>query len=678
MRRAPFDSSAQVVLLLLVLGCRQERQGRQSPAPSPALPSVPPVELADEARRPAPLSQLRRVIWCGLDGADWEYLNSLAAQEKMPNWKRLSAEGFGARLESFVPILSPIIWTTQETGVGPDVHRVLDFQEVDPKTGLLVPVSEASRKVPAIWNIASESGRKVGVVGFWATHPAEKVNGFFLSNRIDPASPAPASNGVGYPQSLDQTVRRVVARDGVVGVSDLTPYFDIPQAEIASALARGAGFDDPVTALSGVLASTRVTQRLSRELYDRELPDLMALYFEGTDTIGHIFAPYAPPRLGCVSEALFEKFHRVAETYFRSVDAILGQWMRRAREDHAILVITSDHGFRWGTDRPCDRGSTEEATAATWHRPAGVFLAWGEGIAPAPPLRAASEFDVAPTLLALLDLPVDRRMRGMVIPVLSGLAVKERRDLFSRISVSTVSSEPLDAKEASEYARKLVALGYIAGSSGRPGAATAASSAGLTKGAWNNLGIYLRFSVHDDLGARAAWEEALRLDPAYHSPILNIARLEKERGHLAEASEWLLRAIAAGQPDAENIVERWAGDFQKSRPQAAIELLRHAHAAYPASETYARGYALLLSGSNRCREALEVAAPLETSSRPESLNAAAVVEACLDRPDRVRDLLSRSLAINPNQPRVREAISSLPPGGAGRSKIQDSESRFKN
>ncbi len=238
---------------------------------------------------------------------------------------------------------------------------------------------------------------------------------------------------------------------------------------------------------------------------------------------------------------------------------------------------------------------------------------------------------------------------------------RERKDLFSRISVATVVARPLDEKEASEYAKKLAALGYIAGGPQRAGVAAPPTSAGLTKGAWNNLGVYLRFSAHDERGARAAWEEAIRLDPAYHSPIFNIARLEKDRGRLEEASRWLLRAVAAGQPDAENTVERWAGEFQRIQPHAALELLRQAHAAYPASESYTRNYALMLSSANRCREALDVVAPLETSSRPESLNAAAVIEACLDRPDRVRDLLGRSLAINPNQPRVREAIASLPP-----------------
>ena len=104
----------------------------------------------------------------------------------MPNWKRLSSEGYTAKLRSFAPLISPILWTTAATGVPPDIHRVLDFQEVDPKTGRKVPISGLSRAVPAVWNLASAEGRKVGVVGWWATHPAEEVNGFFISDRASP------------------------------------------------------------------------------------------------------------------------------------------------------------------------------------------------------------------------------------------------------------------------------------------------------------------------------------------------------------------------------------------------------------------------------------------------------------------------------------------------------------
>lgn len=639
----------------ILVGCRSKVS---QPGPAPA--RAAPVEVADTARTPSPPTEHRRVIWIGLDGADWDHLNGLSSARKMPNWSRLSREGYAARLESFLPLLSPLVWTSQETGVGPDVHRVLDFQELDAKTGLLGPVSEASRKVPAVWNIASSRGRRVGVVGFWATHPAEKVRGFFLSDRIDPFGMSRPSSGVGYPESLDETVRRVVGREGKIAMEDLTPYVSVTESEVR-ALPALPSFENPLSALTALLATTRITQRLARELYDSERPDFFGVYFKGTDEVGHLFAPYAPPRLACTNEADYERFHRVPEKYFGMIDAILGQWMRRAREDRAILLITSDHGFRWGADRLCGRASSEGATAGSWHRLDGVLLAWGDGVQPAPPGARASALDVAPTLLSLMDLPSDARMRGSPVPVVAGLSARKEPGLFAKVLVETVTAAEVDRGAAAEYTKKLVALGYIAGSESKEQEVAPRTSAGLTKGAWNNLGIYRRFSLKDFSGARAAWEESLRLDPGYHSPLFNIATLERDRGNLDEASRWLLRAVAAGQPEPETTIERWAGEFERRRDGAGLRLLRAAHAAYPPSELYARGYALLLSRKNRCREAKGVIESYETSSQAETLNVAGIVEACLDRPDKVEKLLRRSLELNPNQPKVREALAALPP-----------------
>src|SRR5207249_2844682 len=193
----------------------------------------------------------------------------------------------------------------------------------------------------------------------------------------------------------------------------------------------------------------------------------------------------------------------------------------------------------------------------------------------------ATAFDVAPTLLALLDLPADRRMRGSSLPIRPELVARKESDVLAKISVETVASAAIDREQAAEYTKKLIALGYIS--------------------------------------ARES----------------------------------------AGQATPEATVERWAAEFEK-RGGDGVALLRAAHAAFPQSEPYARSYALLLSQKNLCREAHEVIEPLESSGKFETLNIAAVVEACLDRPDRVRTLFTRSLELEPNQPRVRDALASLP------------------
>ena len=450
-----------IVSTLLVPGCAREKE-RPSPEVVPA--AAAPVEAEDVGSRARRAAGGRRpVLWLGLDGLDFELLDRLAGEGKMPNWKRLSSEGFTARLKSFAPLISPILWTTAATGVTPDVHRVLDFQEVDPKSGRKVPISGLSRAVPAVWNVASAAGRKVGVVGWWATHPAEEVNGFFVTDHASPIlfDKVPLA-GVAFPAALEPGIAQVVARDGRVTAQDLAPYLDVPVGEIEAALASGAGMESPIAALGRILAATRVGQRAARELYDRNLPELLAFYTEGTDEVGHVFAASTPPRLACASEADLARYGRVVAAYYGVIDAMLGQWMRRAQEDGATLLVHSDHGFKWGEDRPCKLESGNWTTAAFWHRPEGVFAAWGAGVKPSPERGAASLFDVAPTVLALLDLPADRKMPGKPITAaFADLPVKERADVLATITVRRVPAQAMSPEQASEYTKKLLALGYL-------------------------------------------------------------------------------------------------------------------------------------------------------------------------------------------------------------------------
>ncbi|MGH9367555.1 MAG: alkaline phosphatase family protein, partial [Thermoanaerobaculia bacterium] len=428
------------------------------------------MESADPPRTPRATLGPAPVIWLGLDGLDWELLDRLAAEGKMPNWKRLVSEGSTGSLSSFLPILSPVLWSTVATGVGPDVHRVLDFQEVDPKSGQKVPISGRSRAVPAVWNLASAAGRRVGVVGWWATHPAEEVSGFFVSDHASPIlfEKLPLS-GAAYPASLEAGLAQVVARDGKVSAGELSAFLDMPGVEIARALSSGAGMENPVVALSRILAQTRVYHRIARDLYDRDRPDLTALYLEGTDEIGHVFVSCVPPRLSCVSEEDFRRFSRAVDVYYGLVDRILGQWMRRAAEDGATLIVHSDHGFKWGADRSCERSSLNWSTAGFWHRPDGVYAVWGKGVRASGERGRATLYDVAPTVLALLSLPVDVRMPGRPIAAaFDRLPAPARKDLFSGVAVRRVEAEKISAEEASEYTKKLLALGYLSGSEARP------------------------------------------------------------------------------------------------------------------------------------------------------------------------------------------------------------------
>jgi tetratricopeptide (TPR) repeat protein len=654
---------AALVLLILACSCaRREEPGPQRAA-GPA--GAPPVEAQDSARAKRLPGGRRPVFWIGLDGLDFELLDRLAAEGKMPSWKKLSSEGFTARLRSFAPLISPILWTTAATGVAPDIHRVLDFQEVDGKTGRKVPISGFSRAVPAVWNVASAAGRKVGVVGWWATHPAEEVNGFFVTDHASPIlfEKLPLA-GVAFPPALEAGVAQVLARDGRVTARDLEPYLDVPGAEIESALSSGAGMENPIAALARILSATRVSQRAARDLYDRNQPDLVALYLEGTDEVGHIFAASTPPKLACAKDEDLARYGRVVATYYGAIDAILGQWMRRAAEDGATLLVHSDHGFKWGEDRPCGFAPGNWATAAFWHRFDGVFAAWGAGVRPSSERREASLFDVAPTVLALLDLPADVKMPGR--PIVAGFAdlpSKGKTEELAKIPVRRLPAQEMSAEQANEYTKKLLALGYLSPSEARPLPATGGGGdrPGLTEGAWNNLGVYFRETAKNLPAAREAFEKSLALRPDYYSPMFNLAVLYRARGDTKAAEDWLLRSLAALKQDPETAVISWSHEYQKDgKAAAARSLLERAARAYPGNEAVARDLAVLRYRSRDCPGAIAALAAFEAATKdPRTLNDLALFETCLVHRVAVIRLLERSLALDPNQPEVARTLEDV-------------------
>jgi len=145
-----------------------------------------------EAARPG-----RPVVFLGLDGVDWAILDRHMAAGAMPHLAGLVREGVRGDLSSLHPPLSPLVWTTMMTGSSPLEHGILDFTRKGPVDGREEPITSDERRVPAVWNMVSAAGRRVVVVGLWATYPAEAVNGILVSDRFVPSLLRRAAAGPG-------------------------------------------------------------------------------------------------------------------------------------------------------------------------------------------------------------------------------------------------------------------------------------------------------------------------------------------------------------------------------------------------------------------------------------------------------------------------------------------------
>ena len=615
------------------------------------------------------------MIFVGLDGADWELLDEYMASGAMPELARLVAEGRAGVLVTQQPPLSPLVWTTMMTGASPLEHGVLDFTRFNPQSGAKEPITAAERRVPAVWNMASQAGHRVAVFGMWATWPAETVDGLVVSDRLFSFQHQEASppTGVVFPAAREEWARQALATvEREVDLGALRGYLPwLGEKEYDEALAGPDPYARPVSALRRILVETEVYHRLATDWIAREHPDLAVVYFQGTDAIGHVFAPYAPPRQPAISAADYDRYHQVPERYFRRVDRLLGDYRRLAEAAGADLAVASDHGFYWREGRPERLSSLAAATAGQWHRDEGIYLLWGPGVALAAggagghPGRGAVA-QVCATLLALLGLPPGLGVAGPPLPGTPAAAGSpaaapvDYRAHFTPTATPSAAAGP--APGAGEELAKLRALGYVG--SGEPAAAPGPPAGGSTRtpASFNNEGLILE-AAGRRAEAEAAFERALALDPNLASANWNLSDLLHDDGRDPARSDALLvRALAAGLPDGERQTVARAREYrQAGRLDACVRLLAAAVAARPDSAELRlflgryRVEAGDCAGARADFDAVIVRQP----GNAVAYASRALARLCTgDRAGGEADL-RRSLALDPDQPQVRRALAGL-------------------
>jgi Flp pilus assembly protein TadD len=664
-----------ILPLLLAVGllsgaCRhEERTAPAASTPPPAAPTAPAAAqpAAPAAVTPQPIPEVARlahpghkVMFVGLDGADWKMLDGLVADGDMPELARLVREGRGGVLESEHPPLSPLVWTTMMTGVSPLEHGILDFARFDPATGAKEPIESVDRQVPAVWNVATYAGRKVVVAGLWATYPAEPIDGVMVSDRLfgflDQQAPPP--EGVVFPPSRETWARQTVAAaTQQVDLAEMQRFLPwLTAGELAQHMGSGDPYAHPISALRRILIETRVYDRLVRDAVADVDPDLSILYLEGTDSIGHTFAAYVPPPMPGVSAADRKLYGDVPRRYFAWLDGILGAYRRLAEQRGAVLVLASDHGFHWHEGRPAELSSFAATTAAKWHRQEGIYLFWGPGVEPVPGHTAPQHGlrTMATTLVQLLGLPPGKAMAGPPIVAISGA---QQPFYYRAWYVPAHSQGVAPAGAGAEELAKLKSLGYIGASettSVRPGGSSRSA------GSYNNAGLILRNEKRED-EAITAFRHALEIDPNLASALWNLSELLfKLPGQERESNGLMLRALANGLPEGERFVIGRAIAYQRAgKLDRSLALMQGATTAKPDDPELWLFLGRYQVEDRKCDEAVkDFQRALELDdSNPMAYASSGVARVCAgDRAGAIADF-ERSLQLDPQQPQLRDMLA---------------------
>ncbi len=414
---------------------------------------LPPILATTQPPAPAPVSErfegMRGVV-LGLDGISWEIVVPMLARGELPHLRALLDGAAYGYLDTLSFAISPVVWETISTGQPPERHgigyhahfefpgvsRAVRFLPRYPLSNSVMfarrltslasrlgfvrqrPAGTTDARAARLWEVASRAGIRVGVYDWLNTSPVSPVRGFV--HGYGPVQPQT------FPLDQEQ------------GLAPLPENPDGIEAGLAWVLAK-----EPYE---------RASFERCLGLALRERPELLLFYTHFPDAVNHLNwkqethgeAFFISGR----SHPAVDPGPAVSEV-MRFLDRMIGDVRARLPAD-AWLAIVSDHGFDF-------RGYEHD------NSPPGVIILRGPGIAPGP-LVGASVFDVAPTLLHWLGLPIADDMPGGVLAVAEPGGPLDRVPL--RVATHGPATPPLGSgKSGAEALRRheeyLRSLGYV-------------------------------------------------------------------------------------------------------------------------------------------------------------------------------------------------------------------------
>ncbi len=344
------------------------------------------------------MSAVPRFLLVGWEGADWPLLNPLLDKGGLPTLNALIGRGVAGRLGCCEPPVKEAVWATLLTGRSADEHGIAAAAEPDPVTGGVRPIGGTARRVKALWNILAQSGWRVGVVGFPATHPAEPVPGVFVTDEFArPLAPVgqtwPVPKGSLHPPECAAELADLRVHPGELNGSDLLPF-------IRDAARHPPRPDDRLAALAGMLAENVSRHAIACRLLEQDAVDAVMVYYDLIGAARRLLVPRAGDAVYAESLAVALRFH----------DLLLGRLLDLVGMEAAVMLVSPAVG----------------PTTSRRAREGGLLCLAGKAVCGDQLSLGAGVLDVVPSVLAWLGLPAGCDMPGRVLPEIS-LSEKERR-----------------------------------------------------------------------------------------------------------------------------------------------------------------------------------------------------------------------------------------------------------
>jgi predicted AlkP superfamily phosphohydrolase/phosphomutase len=252
----------------------------------------------------------KRVVFIGLDGTPYTFMQRLIAEGRAPNAARLAEQGSLLRMDSTWPWVSSVAWSTMMTGVNPGKHNIFGFIDRDPATYKQFIPTSAHMKAKTLWEVLSQAGKRVIVVNVPVTYPPRQVNGILVGGFLSPSLEKAV-----YPPSYLPTLQSLGY------IVDADPWKARESKELA---------------LQEVNAALDARIRTLFHLVENEAWDYLHLHVMETDRLHHFLWQQMEEGHPAYAPAFYDVYRRI--------DDMLGQLAAKL-DEHTTLLWMADHGF---------------------------------------------------------------------------------------------------------------------------------------------------------------------------------------------------------------------------------------------------------------------------------------------------------------------------------------------
>jgi predicted AlkP superfamily phosphohydrolase/phosphomutase len=298
------------------------------------------------------------------------------------------------------------------------------------------------------WDIAGEFGLPSVTLEWYVTHPAEAVLGVEVSDRFHLLEGEALERAV-FPPELAPELESEIVRQADL-MEDVLRFADT-EGMTPEEIRRLA---EDHSEIFGTLAHEMARDLTTRNLVARAFPRIPdwrvgSVYFRAMDGSHHTAWQYREAAEEGAGAEANDPLVPVVDRYTSFCDELIAAPLALA-DSATVVIMLSDHGW-------------EDAKRAHARKPDGFFVMAGGPVVPSADRGEVSVYDVAPTVLALLGIPVPEDMDGRPLVELLDPAFRDRHP------VRTVSSyehedrrrSGADAAADEEFLEQLRALGYV-------------------------------------------------------------------------------------------------------------------------------------------------------------------------------------------------------------------------